>query len=321
MTDARVKVSVTILAYNHERFIADAIEGVLAQNTDFPYEVVVIDDGSRDGTRDVIGRYWERHRDRIRVLLNRHNIGARASIVRAYRACRGRYVASLDGDDYWVCPDKLQRQATFLDDHPDCALCFHSVRAVWDEERQPPVLMRPPRIQEIYTLADLLECNLIQSCSVMYRKGLFCDHPAWVYLTPAMDWAHHILHARHGDIGYIDEPMGVYRHHRNGIYSMTGEIDKLEVSMECLRRFRCAMDRTYHRTIARSLSAHHLELARKCRQAGDVVRSRAYARACIVESLRARRRPDRVLTRMLVGVYLPGLHQWLQKLFRRNCVA
>ena len=110
-----VKVSAMIIAYNHERFIAEAIEGFLMQKVSFPCELVIVDDCSTDGTRDVIRRYWETCRDRIRVILNRHNIGARSSIVRAYTACRGDYVAPLDGDDYWVSPDKLQRQADFLD--------------------------------------------------------------------------------------------------------------------------------------------------------------------------------------------------------------
>ena len=134
-----VKVSALILTYNHERFIGQAIEGFLTQKTDFPSELVIAEDCSTDGTRDVIRRYWEKYPDRIRVLLNRHNIGAGPTITRAYHACRGQYVAVVEGDDYWTSPDKLQRQADLLDRHPEYAMCFHSVQMVWDDGSRAPV--------------------------------------------------------------------------------------------------------------------------------------------------------------------------------------
>lgn len=309
-----MKVSAMILTYNHERFIAEAIEGFLMQRTSFPCELVIIDDCSTDGTRDVIRRYWERCRDRIRVILNRHNIGPRASIVRAYTACSGDYVAPLDGDDYWVCPDKLQRQADYLDAHADCAMCFHSVTAVWDDDREKPLVLRPPRIKEVYTLSDLLECNLIQACSPMYRKGLFREHPVWVYLTPVMDWAHHILHAQHGDIGYLDEPMGVYRQHAGGIFSDLPETAKLGIAIECLRRFRCVCDGGYRAVIARSLSLHYLELARRFLMETDLPAARACARSSAVESVAGATWLGLPLARVLVQAYLPGVYGLARRL-------
>lgn len=313
MSDRPVKVSAMIVAYNHERFIGAAIEGFLLQKTDFPCELVVVDDCSTDGTREVIQRYWEKWPDRIRVLLNRHNLGARASIVRAYRACRGQYVAPTDGDDYWVCPDKLQRQADFLDSHPACALCFHSVTAVWEDGRQESVVMRPPRIKEIYTLADLLECNPIQACSPMYRKGLFAEHPVWVYLTPVMDWAHHVLHARHGDVGYIDEPMGVYRQHGGGVYSDLSATRKLRIAIECLRRFRCVFDERYHPLIAGSLSLHYMELVRRHLAEEDVAAARTCVTRAIVESVSGARWLGFPLLRVLVWAYAPGVYGFVRQ--------
>lgn len=316
-----MKVSAMILTYNHEHFIAEAIEGFLMQKVSFPCELVIIDDCSTDGTRDVIRRYWERCRDRIRVMLNRHNIGPRASIVRAYTACRGDYVAPLDGDDYWVSPDKLQRQADFLDAHADCAMCFHSVTAVWDDGREPSAVMRPPRIKEVYTLSDLLECNLIQACSPMYRKGLFREHPVWVYLTPVMDWAHHILHALHGGIGYIDEPMGVYRQHRGGAYSMKDETEKLGIAVECLRRFRCVLGGRCRRAVSDSLSAHCLQLARRHLIEGDLSAARACARWGLLEGVSRTGWPGVSPLKTVAAAYLPGLHRWARRLRRREVLG
>lgn len=316
-----MKVSAMILTYNHERFIAEAIEGFLMQRTSFPCELVIIDDCSTDGTRAIIRRYWERCRDRIRVLLNRHNIGPRASIVRAYTACSGDYVAPLDGDDYWVCPDKLQRQADYLDAHADCAMCFHSVTAVWDDGREKPLVLRPPRIKEVYTLSDLLECNLIQACSPMYRKGLFREHPVWVYLTPVMDWAHHILHAQHGDIGYLDEPMGVYRQHAGGMYAELPATHKLRIAIECLRRFRCVCGQEHHAGIAGSLSLHYLELARRRLAERDLPAARICVHSSVIESLVGRMWLGLPLARVLAHAYLPGVYGLVRRLRRGKISA
>jgi glycosyltransferase involved in cell wall biosynthesis len=311
-----VKVSAMILTYNHERFIAEAIEGFLMQRTSVPCELVIIDDCSTDGTRDVIRRYWERCRDRIRVLLNRHNIGPRASIVRAYTACRGDYVAPLDGDDYWVSPDKLQRQADFLDAHPDCAMCFHSVTAVWDDGREEPLVMRPSRIKEVYTLSDLLECNLIQACSPMYRKGLFGEHPMWVYLTPVMDWAHHVLHALHGRIGYIDEPMGVYRQHAGGMYAGQPTTDKLRIAVDMLRHFLCVLPREYWGAIRRSLCLSYCRLAWEYCDRGRHDEARRCMRECVREISPGLPLPIRESLSAVLRAHLPGLHRRCKEILK-----
>jgi len=321
MSDRCVKVSAAITAYNHERFIGEAIEGFLIQKTDFPCELVIIDDCSTDGTREIIRAYWEKHPNRLRVLLNRHNIGARASIVRAYAACRGQYVAVMDGDDYWICADKLQRQADFLDGHPDCAMCFHSVRMVWDDGCREPVVMRPPRIKEVYTLADLLECNLVQACSPMYRRGLFREHPAWVYLTPVMDWAHHVLHARYGAIGYIDEPMGVYRQHEGGMFSMRDTAYKLRIAVDTLRRLLRIVPPGHRRAARRSLCRSYCRLAREYCDRGRHEEARRCTSECLRE-MGLRATPGiRELLGVAVRAYAPGFHQGCKRILKRGSPA
>ena len=119
------KASVMLKAYNHERFIAQAIESALAQQTTFPVEILVGEDCSTDRTREIVMEYSARHADRIRVLAHERN---RLGMVRNTLTLCGvprEYVAWLDGDDYWISPDKLQRQVDFLDSHRDHALCFH----------------------------------------------------------------------------------------------------------------------------------------------------------------------------------------------------
>jgi len=277
-----LKMSVLMLTYNHGPFIAEAIEGVLMQETNFPYELVIAEDCSTDNTRAVIRKYWERHPDRIRVLLNRRNIGGRLTNRRGYEMCRGQYVASLDADDYWVSPQKLQRQADLLDAHPEYAMCFHPVRMVWQDGCREPTVFRPRTVKDSYTLEDLLEYNFIGACSPVYRKEAIGPRPPWFFVMPVGDWAIHVLHALHGKIGYIDEPMGVYRQHGGGMYSVTGTSSRLRLAIEMLRRFRCALGREHRRVINRSLCRQYDRLVRQYYDEGEVSR----ARHCAWEGLR-----------------------------------
>jgi glycosyltransferase involved in cell wall biosynthesis len=305
-----VKVSALITTFNHERFVAEAIEGFLMQEVAFPCELIIADDASTDATRDVIRRYWERHQDRIRVLLNRRNIGVRRTFARAYDACRGQYVASLDGDDYWISPHKLQRQADLLDDHPDYALCFHSAKMVWDDGSREPRLYRPPRIQQAYGLEDLLEHNFIAACSPMYRRTMLSDCPSWHFLMPIRDWTQHVLHARHGAIGYIDEPMGVYRQHSGGVYSTSAATDRMRIAIDMLRRFRCVMARRYRGAINHSLCRHYCGLAREYCDEGKLVEARRCLKECIHEISPTIQLPIRELSGVLFRSFAPSLHRW-----------
>src|SRR5918994_3606750 len=105
-----MKVSALIITYDHERYIADAIDGALRQETNFDYEIVISEDCSTDETRAIVREYAADH-PRIRARYSPRNLGAAQNFVHGYRACRGEYIAVLEGDDYWTSPKKLQKQA------------------------------------------------------------------------------------------------------------------------------------------------------------------------------------------------------------------
>ncbi len=117
-------VSILMVTYNHERFIARAIEGATQQETDFPFELVIGEDCSTDRTREIVSEYAERYPDVIRVITSDSNVGMRQNSIRTRRACRGKYISTCDGDDYWHNPTKLQKQADYLEDNPNCGLVF-----------------------------------------------------------------------------------------------------------------------------------------------------------------------------------------------------
>jgi glycosyltransferase involved in cell wall biosynthesis len=248
--------------YNHEPFIAQAIESVLAQETSFCAEVVIGEDLSTDRTREIARAYRERYPNKIRLLLQERNLGARANFVRTYKACRGDYIALLQGDDYWTSPHKLQRQVEFLDAHQKCTLCFHSVAQCCQTEGSTPTSpSRKTRNRHLlYAMEDLLEGNFIATCSVMYRNGVVSDFPSWFFETPMGDWPAHVLHAQHGEIGYIDEVMATYRIHGGGIWSPMRASERRKGLIDTLKTFRENLDPKYGRKLEQSIARWHFKV-------------------------------------------------------------
>lgn len=215
-----MKLSVVVLTRNHERFIGQALRSVLAQRTAFDFEVVVGEDASTDGTAAIVRRLQAEHPDKVRATLRAHNVGMHRNFEETYRACRGEYVAYLDGDDYWTATDKLQKQADFLDAHPGHTLCFHNAR-VWFEGRgeTDELLFANPDGRTTFEIDDLILANMVPGCSIAARNGLIDRFPDWLPEVPLVDWVFNLLHARHGSVGYLPEPMAVYRRHAGGLWS------------------------------------------------------------------------------------------------------
>lgn len=117
-------VSVKMITYNHAPFITQAIEGVLQQKTTFPFELVIGEDCSTDGTREIVFEYQKKYPYIIRVISSDKNVGMKNNGLRVIKACCGKYLAFCEGDDYWQSPYKLQKQVDYLERHPECGLVF-----------------------------------------------------------------------------------------------------------------------------------------------------------------------------------------------------
>lgn len=237
-------VSVCMITYNHERFIAQAIESVLMQETDFPVELVIGEDCSTDGTRAIVVEYAQRHPDRIRPLLRERNLGMIPNFVATLQACRGKYIALLEGDDYWTDPHKLQKQVEFLEGHPECSMCFHDVMVVYEDQQQESHRYCSPDQKTITTLEDLLVGNFIATCSVVFRH-LSIDFPEWFYQLSMGDWALHILNAQRGHVGYIGQLMGAYRVHPGGVWSATRNVQRLRETLKLYGHLDTYLDLAY----------------------------------------------------------------------------
>jgi len=249
-----VKTSVLTITYNHEAYIAQALDSALMQQTRDPFEIVVGEDGSSDRTRGILLAYREKHPDTIRLLLHDRNVGMNRNLALTLSACRGEYVAILEGDDFWTSPGKLQRQVDFLDSHPECSAVFHNVDIADDTgERTGRRFHKDGLPRSRYTLEDVVSSHFIPTCSTMFRAGLFGDFPEWFYEMPMGDWPLHVLNAQHGSYGYMDEVMACYRVHGGGAWSGRGRakvlLSTVRAAEEINRHLGFAFDATLRRRI------------------------------------------------------------------------
>jgi glycosyltransferase involved in cell wall biosynthesis len=280
-----MKVSVLITTYNHEQFIAQAIESVLMQKVDFDYEIVIGEDCSTDGTRDIVIDFHRRDPDRIRLSLTERNLGGAGNMnfFRAFQTCRGQYIAMLEGDDYWTSPQKLQKQVEFLDDHPECAICFHNVDVHKEDSHENHLYFRG-ELKPVYTFNDLVRGPFFPTGSIVFRAGLISELPEWFYTTVPGDWPLFLLIAQHGDIGYIDEVLGVRRQHRGGVWHSKGTINQLKgltCAAETIKHHFSSKSRTkFNETIGQ----YHYRIARLLWEENDYLMASVHAMKCLISS-------------------------------------
>jgi glycosyltransferase involved in cell wall biosynthesis len=268
--DSRMKLSVMMITYNHERFIAQALESVLAQQVNCDYEIVVGEDCSTDRTREILLDFQRRYPDKLVLLLRDHNVGGRENLLGTLAACRGQYVALLEGDDYWISTDKLQKQVDFLDAHPDYAICCSRAQILDRTGTGQHARVLPSIAAGMYTAKDLLEGNFIVTCTVVYRRDLIGPLPAWFRtMGPPGDWALHVLVARFGKINLLDEATSVYRVHSGGVWTGRTEADRLCATIRLLRVLDKELEFQYTNTARRTIARCHLGMAGIAREAGN----------------------------------------------------
>jgi glycosyltransferase involved in cell wall biosynthesis len=303
-------VSVAMVTYNHERFVAQAVESVLMQETAFPYELVIGEDCSSDRTREIVSDFHRRDPSTIRLLLSDQNLGSMPNFLQTLRACQGQYIALLEGDDYWTDPRKLQAQVDFLASHPDCTICFHNVTELYDDGRRAPGLCCAANQKQISTLTDLLAGNFIPTCSVMVRNRMLAELPPWFAGLSFGDWPFNVLNAQHGDIGYLNEVMGTYRVHDLGVWSGRSTIERLKGTIAMYRVFHAQLGSRHRGAIQAGLSRCYLRLSSEYARRGDRASARRYAGKALVASAFQRGvNHTNVLARVL-GLYAPGLRQF-----------
>ncbi|HWB93117.1 MAG TPA: glycosyltransferase [Puia sp.] len=231
-------ISVLMITYNHEKYIAQAIEGVLDQRGDFRLELVIGNDVSKDAT-DAICRKYAAADPRVRYFLQEKNLGPNRNFLRCYSLCTGDYIALCEGDDEWIDENKLAKQlAAFRE--PDVVMSFTDVKVrdfktdtVLDSyyEGDPP---RP-----YFSQYDVFERFKVPTCTVLFRN-ILGPLPDWFVETHASAYFLFYLLSLKGRIKYQPFASGMYNRHYNGLSYSTNFINMLYVDGLMLDKLRYA---------------------------------------------------------------------------------
>jgi hypothetical protein len=177
-------------------------------------------------------------------------------------------LALLEGDDYWTCTNKLQKQVDFLDGHPDHAICCHRAR-VLDETDKGWTGVQPNNPAGSYTIEDLLGNNWLMTCSVVYRRSSIGALPDWLIEMELGDWPLHVLVARSGKINLMDEVMAIYRVHSGSVWSSRPPISQLRDIIQMLSALDKHLGFQYTRTIRQTIASSYFKMACQSRQDGS----------------------------------------------------
>ncbi|MFW2083299.1 glycosyltransferase family 2 protein [Acinetobacter guillouiae] len=208
MKSQDIQVSICVVTYNQEKYIADCLDSLLSQKTNFKFEIIVGEDCSKDSTRAIVQKYAEQYPDLIVPLLYEKNVGPVENLKRVYQKAKGKYIAHMDGDDL-ALPNKLQKQFDILEANPDCSICVHNMNAV-DGNSQ--------KMNRAFLLFDERKYSLLD----MYLINPFFIHSSKMFVNKtdeyieqlnenALDIEMHIEQAKQGDIYFLGECLGVYR--------------------------------------------------------------------------------------------------------------
>jgi glycosyltransferase involved in cell wall biosynthesis len=257
-------VSIAMLAYMHEAFLAQAIEGVLMQETDFPFELVIGEDCSSDRTREIALEYQRRYPERVRVIVSESNVGMHENVRRVYAACRAPFIACCEGDDFWTDPRKLAKQVSYLRSHPECVLVFHTVKRISFKTGAELAPGQPDQLKTAWTIADILKANFIIPVSVLFRNLNSGHFPEWIYnpQLPMLDWPTFVYLLMHGEAHWMAEPMATYRVHEQGAWSGMTEKKKILGFIAFHQTMVEVVPKPLRRISRRSLSQFYLALSK-----------------------------------------------------------
>ena len=200
-----------MLAYNQMDYIGQAIESVMCQRTDFFFELVIGDDFSTDGTREICEDFKKKYPDQIRLILNEKNLGIGTNYVKILSECKGKYVAICDGDDYWIDVQKLQKQVDFLENHQNFKIVFTNNQNLYPNGKRD--IRNSKEIPRNSSFEQLVFANYIASVTVMFYRDNLSQELKWIITQlPYGDWPTYLWVVRDGSrIHFIDEVMAVYR--------------------------------------------------------------------------------------------------------------
>jgi len=234
-----MKASIICVTYNHAQYIRQALDGFLMQKTTFPYEIIIADDCSSDGTSAICAEYEERYPDKIRHLKGEYNVGGVENERCAIEASQGEYIAVCEGDDYWIDPKKLQKQVDFLDAHPDYSVTWTRYEKYLQTEDKYLSDGNGDLFTEEQESIDItthmfLHRWITQYLTMVFRRSAYDN--TWCKQYKYYRDSHQFYHLLHNGKGAILNFIGgVYRQTGEGIYSDLDHLKRQKIQIEVFK--------------------------------------------------------------------------------------
>lgn len=275
------KVSVWMITYNHSKYIRQSIDSVLRQNTNFEYEIIIGDDGSTDGTKDILVEYRNKYPDKIKLLIEEKNKGIKDNVFKTYQACNGEYIALLEGDDYWIDDNKLQKQVDFLDNNKDYSSCFSRVKVIYENNKELSSFLPLKELEKTeFETEYILKNFFIPTLTVMFRKSSL-EFPSWFNdINTVFDYPMHVMRSKHGKLKMLDGIMGVYRKHDGGATNNINEKWNLDF-IHIYTNLNSELNYKYDSFIKSRIANEYLELSIKAINDNNKVAYKNYLKNAI----------------------------------------
>ena len=230
-------VTAMITSYNHEKYIAQAIDSAIKQRGDFILEIIISDDGSTDNTPQIIAEYAEKYPHLIKNISQKQNVGISANMRRCFEVATGKYIAVLEGDDYWTDIYKLDKQRIFLEHNKDCSMVFSKLQVLNEQTQKRSFLERQRLLSKKLDGTNCINepsLNLMGnfSCCMFVSKHMK-KLPEILYKYRLNEIALSFYLEQKGKIGFISEPLSVYRQHVNGVWTGADKINRLKSGLQC----------------------------------------------------------------------------------------
>lgn len=209
-TSKECKVCVAILTYNQEKYIEKTINSVLTQNTNFDFKIIIAEDCSTDNTRNIVINFQKKFPKKIKLILQNENVGFALNNKSLRENIDSKYIATLEGDDYWTDENKLQKQFDFLENNPEFVIACHNFYMLDGDILKEESLydhLNPP---SEYGIVEMSKTNMVPTPTAMFRN-IPIDVPNWWYTAPVGDYPLFLTLSKYGKIYYDNKKMAVYR--------------------------------------------------------------------------------------------------------------
>lgn len=255
-------VSIHCLVYNHGPYIRQCLDGFLMQKTNFVFEAIVHDDCSNDNSTEIIREYVEKYPNIIKSIFETENQYSKIGFAGIFKIMneytRGKYVAFCEGDDYWIDPNKLQKQIDYMELHAECMLCGSNGLILTENGVRRPEYFNMDFQSRIINLDEIIGHWHFPSCSLMYRKNMDDNYPRWSENIYSGDQTRILLAGIMGTIYSIGEVTCVYRKMPNNPYSLTNFTSKnhlfeLNEHIKLYTYFREEAPQKYYDTITKHI--------------------------------------------------------------------